>query len=45
MGIEWQPGPDWSQLHFTEKLYKWTVIGVPLVAGAAWLFYEMWKQV
>lgn len=45
MGIEWLPGPDWDQLHATYRLWKRILIVVPVVAGTAWLFYEMWRQV
>lgn len=45
MGIEWQPGPDMSQIHMGMKLLRWTLIGVPAFAGAAWLFYEIVRQV
>lgn len=45
MGIEWQPGPDMSQIHAGMKFLKWILIGVPTFAGAVWLFYEMARQV
>lgn len=45
MGIEWLPGPDYGQLHASDRLLKGCLIWVPVVAAAAWLAWMLWRQV
>jgi hypothetical protein len=45
MSIEWQPGPDMDQIHMSMKIFRWAFVGVPILVGAAWLAWEMFRQI